>query len=302
MIKAGVIGTGFMGELHCKAYSAASEADLAGIFDTDNKRAAEIAEKYKTVPFSDPEKFLEAVDIASIAVPTVLHFRYAKMCAEKKVHTLIEKPITATTQEAGELMRLIDASNTISAVGYIERFNPAVTELFKALKGKKVLSIKASRHAPPAGRANDVSVVIDLMLHDLDIVLNIAGSRPVGVASRGGKAGGEVLSSVDADIIFENAVTAELSASKIAPEKSRTIEIKCEDCEINADLIKRNVTVSRNGSIVETTQARGEEPIKAEVNDFIESVILRRKPAVSARDSLNSFYLAAEIEKKCVLS
>jgi virulence factor len=302
MLKACVIGAGFMGELHCKTYAALKDIEFTGAFDADEHRASEIAAKYSVKSFGSIEELISRVDIASIAVPTVHHYKTAMLCAEKGVHMLIEKPITATLEEADGLVKMIDKTGITAGVGYIERFNPCVIELIKLLKGKIIRSLKAVRLAPPAHRANDVSVVIDLMLHDIDIVLNIVDSDIKGVEANGRKTGSDVLNDVSANLDFGCGVTAEFVSNKVAREKSRTIVVECEDCTVKADLIKRVIVVAAPGKTEKFIEAAGEEPIKAEIIDFIGSVREKTSPRVSAKDSLRSFKLACEIEKTAGLS
>ncbi len=298
MLKAGVLGTGFMGELHCKTYANIDKAEFIGVFDIDPVRAQTMATKYSTTPYTDHSKLIADCDVLSVCVPTVFHYLYALDCIKAGKGVLIEKPIAATLDEAKEIVKMINDKSIVSAVGYIERFNPAVIELLNMLKGKEIQSIEASRLAPQANRANDVSVVFDLMIHDLDIVLSIAGSNVKTVKAQGRKVVLSVFDDVKASVEFENGVTAIIVSNKNADRKERILKITCKDCIIEADLISKNVKVTDDQPHPSVVFALGEEPIKAEILDFIKSVEKKSSPCVSGADSLKSFELAWKIEEQ----
>ncbi|MEK7376084.1 MAG: Gfo/Idh/MocA family oxidoreductase, partial [Candidatus Margulisiibacteriota bacterium] len=154
-IRTGVIGAGYMGSLHCKAYSQIELCDFAGIYDPADKTAKDSASKYKVVRFGSIRELLESVDAVSIAVPTTLHFMIAKECIQKGVNILMEKPIAAGIDEAAGTIKMLEGRGLVFALGYIERFNPAVLKLFELLKGKTIKSFEAERLAAPAPSANE---------------------------------------------------------------------------------------------------------------------------------------------------
>ena len=294
-LRAGVIGVGFMGALHCKAYSLLNDIDFVGVFDADQNKAKEIAVKFNTNSFVDLESLLNNVDIVSVATPTTLHYEICLKCIDHKKHMLIEKPIAATLSQAKDLVDRIEKSSLLSAVGYIERFNPAVIELFKLLDGKEIKTIEAIRVAPRVNRANDVSAIFDLMIHDIDIVMALTKSIPKYFESVGEKIDSDVYNRVSAQIIFNNGVKALLFADKNANKKERKIKIKCEDFSLEADLINKKIYHSKKGEYFVENQ---EEPIVMEVKNFVESVKTSQKPVVSAKDSFKSFQVAWDFEEK----
>ncbi len=294
--RSGVIGAGYMGALHCKAYSLLDPQNFTGIYDADPVRAAQIAEQYKTKVFEDVKDLISECDVLSIAVPTVLHNQYALLCVGAGKHVLIEKPIASTVADARGIVDAAERNSATTAVGYIERFNPAVKGLLSLVRNKKIRNIIARRMAPPAARANDVSAVFDLMIHDLDIVLNIAGADAYGVEASGKKIDSAVFNEAVAGLKFNGGITARLETSKVATEKARTITVECDGVVYEADLISRVIAEKIGGRISETSFS-GEEPILAEVRDFVSAVNDNRKPEVSGRDSLRSFELASRIEE-----
>lgn len=301
MVKAGVIGVGYMGALHARVYSQLNDVEFAGIYDQNKKNADEISAKYNVSAFASLDALICSVDALSIATPTILHFEHAKKCIDAKKHVLIEKPMTADVVEAKNLVDLSVRNGTVIGVGYIERFNPAVVKLMELLKGKEILSIMAQRLAPPMDRANDVSAVFDLMIHDLDIIIKLTNSEPVKISASGKKAKSPVYNDVHADIILKNGVAAQLTASKISDNKQRTIRVVCKDLAYEADLIKKLITIKGlNGENI--IQCDGGEPIRNEIIDFINAIEHKTNPRVSGRDAILSLKAAFDIEASCSIS
>lgn len=297
MIKTAVIGSGFMGQLHCKAYAALEGIEFAGIFDADQKRAAEAAEKYGVKSFSSHAELIEAADAVSIAVPTVLHHSICMDCLSKDRHILIEKPIAATLEQAREIVMRVGESPVTAAVGYIERFNPVVLEFLRLLQGHRVRQIEAVRSAPRVDRANDVSAVFDLMIHDIDIALAAVQDEPKNVIAVGEKIDSPVFNKASAEIIFSGGAKALLSTDKTAPEKTRKLKAVCNGYTVEADLLKKTIKHNLDG-VFRVYPVDGPESIKEEIRDFVDSVKGLKAPLVSAKDSLRSFELAWEIESK----
>ena len=296
-IRTGVIGAGYMGSLHCKAYSQIESCEFAGIYDPIDKTAKDLSAKYNVVRFNSITELLDGVDAVSIAAPTTLHFMIAKESIKKGINILMEKPIAAGIEEAANMIKMLEGRGLVFAMGYIERFNPAVLKSFELLKGRKIKSFEAERLAPPAARANDVSVIFDLMIHDIDILLAMTGyQNPVSIKARGQKISGDVVNDASCDLVFGSGLVAGLVASKISDKKSRTVKVVCDDCTVQADLISKKVVFSSGGAD-QVFEARGEEPIKAEVLDFISSVQDRRAPKVGAKEAYLSFETADKIEK-----
>ncbi|MFA5097286.1 MAG: Gfo/Idh/MocA family oxidoreductase [Candidatus Margulisiibacteriota bacterium] len=296
-IRTAVIGTGFMGSLHCRAYSMDKDCVFTGVFDADKKSSADQASKYNIKAFDSVQELLENVDAVSVAAPTTLHYEIGKACIEKGVHLLMEKPIAATIDEAKELEKALDKSGLVFAIGYIEKFNPAVKELFKAIKGEKILSFEALREAPPAPRANDVSVVLDLMIHDIDILLAATNyGSPELIKAEGRKTSRDVIEDASCAIAFKDGTKAFLRASKVSGKKLRTIRAVCSGILAEADLISKKLKITKDGTVSEI-EASGLEPIRAEVSDFLKAVKGNGAPASDIRSACLSFETAKKIER-----
>lgn len=300
MLKASVVGVGFMGCLHARIYDELPGIDFVGIFDLMKEAMSDTAKKYNVIAFNDIDEMIKSSDIISVAVPTVLHYETAVKCLAKNKHLLIEKPLAATLSEAKKIVETAEEKNIIIAVGYIERFNSGVMELLKILRGKSIKEIEIYRMAPPANRANDVSVVFDLMIHDIDIACAITGSDPKEMTAKGEKINSAVLNNVTTEIVFDNGIKARIHASKVAEEKKRLIRVVCEDFVIEADLITKTIKQKdvKGESLISPAYI---EPIKAEILDFVNAVEKGAKPRVSAADSLISLSIANEIEKKALV-
>lgn len=299
MLKAGVIGTGFMGGLHVRVYSELTKIDFAGIFDQQEQASEAMSKKYGVASFKSMDDLLKNTDIVSIAVPTSLHHGISLKCLAAGKHILVEKPLAATVDEAVDIIKKAEENKLVAAVGYIERFNPAVLELIKLLSGKKIKEIYATRLAPPVNRANDVSVVFDLMIHDIDIVGTIAGSKVNAIEASGKMIDSSVLNDVTCILSYENGIKAKIVSNKVADQKKRALKVVCDDCVFEADLIAKTIRQKdlKGESLISPASL---EPIKAEILDFIDAVEKGTKPKVSAADSLTSLKIAYEIEKKAL--
>ena len=286
-----------MGQLHCKAYSSLDGIEFAGIYDADQGRAGEVSKKFGVKSFVSVQELIEAADAISISVPTVFHYGICMACLSKDRHILIEKPIAATIEQAREIVMKVDQGPVTAAVGYIERFNPVVTEFLRLLKGRRIKHMEAMRAAPRVDRANDVSAVFDLMIHDIDIALAAVQDEPRNVTAVGEKIDSSVFNKASAEIVFLGGAKALLSTDKTAPEKTRKLKAFCNGYTVEADLLKKTVKHNLDGTF-RVYPVDGPESIKEEVRDFIDSVKGLKIPRVSAKDSLRSFELAWEIESK----
>jgi predicted dehydrogenase len=186
-IRVGVIGVGNMGQHHARVLSLLKDVELVGVADTNIDRGLDTASKHRVKFFENYQDLLALVDAVCIAVPTRLHYEVGMVCLKAGIHVLIEKPISATVAEAESLVNTAAECNRILQVGHIERFNPAYLELVKVLKGETLLAIEAHRMSPYSQRANDVSVVFDLMIHDIDLLLelvpaSVENSPPMAIA------------------------------------------------------------------------------------------------------------------------
>jgi predicted dehydrogenase len=300
-LRAGVIGVGYLGQFHAEKFSKFPDVDLVGIMDRDHVRAAQIADKFGTRPFIDAAKLIGRVDVVSIAAPTVHHHVLAKQFLEAGVHVLLEKPITVTLDEADELVALASRQGIILQVGHIERFNPAVSVLKSRLLSPRYF--QAERSAPFTVRCTDVNVVLDLMIHDLDVVADLAGSRPKEISAAGVSIITREIDAAVARIVFENGCVADLSASRISDEKKRVLRVFDGDRFYTADYQAQKATESGRGSgpvpelCATLIATERQDTLFEEIKDFLRCVRERRRPLVSGEEGRNALSLAQTVTR-----
>ncbi|WP_049970217.1 Gfo/Idh/MocA family protein [Haladaptatus cibarius] len=307
-INAVVIGVGSMGRHHARVYSELPEVNLVGIHDVDEKRASEAARDHGSQAVGMEEAIREA-DIASIAVPTPYHYETAKRCIEGGVHILVEKPFVAEPEEGRDLIARAENAGVTIQVGHIERFNPAIRTLSEIVSELDIIAIDAQRLGPPPeGRAVDVSAVMDLMIHDLDVLLSIVDDDITSVTAIGTQDNRYA----SANIEFDGGVVAGLTASRVTQEKVRKLSITAEECRVNVDYTNQSVEIHRhsmpeyiedNGdlryrheSIVERPTVENGEPLKNELRSFVRSVTTGSTPVVTGEDGLRVLEVAREID------
>ena len=312
-VKVGVIGIGNMGWHHARVLSLLKDADLVGVADPDAQRGALATEQFGCRWFSDYRTMLEQVEAVCIAVPTLLHHSVGLACLEAGSHVLIEKPIAASQEEAAALIDAASRVGRLLQVGHIERFNPAFRELTKVVANEEVVVLEARRHSPHADRANDVSVVLDLMIHDLDLVLELASSSVVQLAAAGGRSSDGPIDYVNATLGFENGVVASLTASKMSHRKIRTLSAHCRASLVETDFLNHNLHIHRrahewysadhgellyrNDGFIEEVSTTSIEPLYAELEHFLQCVRGRETPAVDGQQASRALRLADLIEQ-----
>jgi len=221
--KVGIVGVGRMGEYHAGVLSEMREAEFIGVVDSDQKRAKIISERYKTSNYREYKDLFSKVDAVVIAVPTSLHYAIGKEFIEEGIHTLLEKPCTDDLGQAEELFDLAAKKKVTLHIGHIERFNGAVQELFKIVKDP--IYIECKRMSPFSPRSKDDGVVLDIMIHDIDIVLNLVDSDVAKINVIGNSVFSKRDDLINAQIEFENGCIANLLASRVSQNKVRTIEV-----------------------------------------------------------------------------
>ena len=312
-VKVGVIGIGNMGWHHARVLSLLKDADLVGVADPDAQRGALATEQFGCRWFSDYRTMLEQVEAVCIAVPTLLHHSVGLACLEAGSHVLIEKPIAASQEEAAALIDAASRVGRLLQVGHIERFNPAFRELTKVVANEEVVVLEARRHSPHADRANDVSVVLDLMIHDLDLVLELASSSVAQLAAAGGRSSEGPIDYVNATLGFENGVVASLTASKMSHRKIRTLSAHCRASLVETDFLNHNLHIHRrahewysadhgellyrNDGFIEEVSTTSIEPLYAELEHFLQCVRGRETPAVDGQQASRALRLADLIEQ-----
>ena len=315
-IRIGVIGVGNMGQHHTRVLSSMKDVELVGVSDINVERGLETASKYKVRFFEDYCDLLPHVDAVCIAVPTRLHYAVGINCLLAGIHVLIEKPIAASISEAESLVNAAAESQCILQVGHIERFNPAFRELNQVLKTEEVLALEAHRMSPYSARANDVSVVLDLMIHDIDLLLELAGSPVVKLTANGTRSlDSGYLDYVTATLGFANGIVATLTASKITHRKIRRIVAHCKNSLTEADFLKNEILIHRQNTeshkdhrqvlyrqdgLIEKVYTSNIQPLSAELEHFVNCVNGGNQPSVGGEQALKALRLASLIEQMAV--
>jgi len=298
-IKVGVVGVGYLGQHHARIYSEIEEADLIAVADINRSRADAIAQSCRCLALHDYRGMLDAVDALSIVTPTTSHYPIALDCLKAGKDILIEKPITVTVEEADHLVQLAEQTGSIIQVGHLERYNPAVlaaSDLFKS-----PVFIESERLSPFLGRGTDVDVTLDLMIHDIDIILSLLGAPVREIRAVGAKVLSEKLDVAKAWLEFENGCTALATVSRLSPEKQRRLKVSQEDAYIIIDY--QNTEIKRyykneKGITVDIIRPEKKEPLKEELKDFIRCVRERKRPKVSAAEGRNALKVVMEITGK----
>lgn len=301
MTKVGVIGVGYLGEKHARIYSELDEVELTAVADIDRERAEKIAFEYGAQPFTDFRDALDRADAFSIVTFTTDHHAVARECIAAGKDLLIEKPITATVEEADDLIRLSREKGVLIQVGHLERFNPAVNALYPLLD--EPVFFEAERLSPFLGRGTDVDITVDLMIHDIDIILACMTHIGASLAVRDIKATVARVLTDRIDVAkvwieFEAGLQALMTASRLSPEKSRKLRIFQKNSYLLIDYQEMKITKSvKNGKTIvrEPIPITRKEPLREELIDFISCIQKRTAPVVSARQGRDALTLALKI-------
>jgi len=313
-IRIGVIGVGNMGQHHARVLSLLKDVEMVGVADINVERGLDTASKYRVRFFEDYRDLLPYVDAVCIAVPTRLHYEVGMTCLRSGVHALIEKPIAASISEAESLVNAAAEYQCILQVGHIERFNPAFQELSKVLKTEKLLALEAHRMSPYSHRANDVSVVLDLMIHDIDLLMELADAPVIQLTASGSHASESgYLDYVTANLVFANGIVATLTSSKVTHRKIRRIAAHCKNSLTEADFLNSEILIHRQttadyvtdyGQIlyrqdgtIEKVHTSNIEPLHAELEHFVTCVRGGNQPSVGGEQALRALRLASSIER-----
>ena len=308
-IKIGLVGAGHMGQYHVNVASDIEEYDLKGIYDADTNRAKEIAERMKIESFPTYNDLLEAINVIVISTPTALHYEFALKALNAGKHVLVEKPMVKTIAQAEELVTKAEEKGLIFQVGHVERFNGAVLELGKIVK--KPYLIESRRLAPFNNRIQDVGVVLDLMIHDLDIVLNLVDSDFKSVYSQGQAHVSKHEDIALATIQFESGCLANFVASRVTQNKIRRLNITQEEAYIVLDFATQDIDIHRRSSsaylmtreelkykqeaFVERIEVHRDNPLRQEHLHFISCTKGLQEPIVTGKDELRTLKIATTI-------
>lgn len=302
-LRVGVAGVGHIGSNHARLYAEIPSAEFSAIYDVDVARANSIARKYNVTAAKSLEEFAGLVDAASIATPTSSHYQVARPLLHGGKHLLIEKPITENTKDASELAELATRNNLILQVGHVERFNPVLSALEARLTHPRF--IEAHRLSPYPDRSTDIGVVLDLMIHDLEIVLHLVRSPVQTIDAVGVPVLSKGEDIANARLRFENGCVANITSSRISPERMRKIRVFQEDAYLSLDYQNQSGEVYRrvDGRITrDKVQIEREEPLKRQLMSFVECASTGRAPRVSGFQATAALELAVEITKRIASS
>jgi predicted dehydrogenase len=298
-VKVGVIGVGHLGSLHAKIYKQIPTCSLVGVCDINEARAAQVAAELGVPAHTDFREFFGKVNAVSIAVPTKDHFEVASGFLEQKIHVLVEKPFALTIKEADSLIKSAKRNKLILQVGHIERFNSAFSATQKLINSPKF--IECHRLSPFPNRSLDVGAVLDIMIHDIDIVLGLVCSKIKKIESVGINVLTPFEDIANARITFENGCIANLTASRVSDEIMRKIRIFQENTYISLDYKEAKAVVytkTDSGIAKEDLPIEKEQPLKKELESFIDCVAQNKEPLISGEVARAALSTALEIQNQ----
>lgn len=305
-LKVGVVGVGYFGQFHAEKYAKIKEAELVGVVDVDTSRAREVAKRYRTQPFEHHIDLFKKVQAVSIAVPTPFHYSLTKDFFLQGIDVLLEKPISNTLEEADELIGLAESRDLIFQLGHLERFNGALSGLEGRVRHPWF--IESHRLGPFSGRGAEVDVVLDLMVHDIDIILSLVSSKVKQLQAAGVPILTQYPDIANARIEFENGCVASLTASRVSREKIRKTRIFQPDGILSIDYLSQKLFFSKKGvppgeekmpgMVTEEIPVQKIDLLEAEIRSFLESVRNRNNARVSGLDGKRALELALQIIQK----
>jgi len=295
-VKVAVVGAGYFGSVHCRKISAIQQAELCAVVDHDESRAHRATENTRARPLASHRQLTGLADAAVVAVPTSQHYQVARDLAELGIHLLVEKPLAASTSQADSLCRLAEQRRIMLQVGHLERFNPLWRELVR--QASKPRHIKVVRCGPYPGRGGDVDVVREVMVHDLDMVLKLAGAPPTSVSASGRSLCTPHLDRVETRISFASGLEAELLASRNEDRTVRRVEIVDDRGSLLLDLVERRLTRTiSSGTSHEIACSTDEDPLYQQDLSFVLALCDGRRPAVSGREATRAVDLAEWVHR-----
>ena len=306
MLRLGIVGVGQFGQNHARILSQSDKCEFMGLYDKDKKRAKEIGERLSCKIFPDFDSLLEVVDALLIVVTTISHYDLAKRALEAGIHVFIEKPITSDLWQAEELLELASAKNLNIQVGHIERFNPLVLELEDKIKDP--IFIECHRIAPFTPRGSDVPVVLELMIHDIDLILAFVKSKVKHISASGSSVMTKSIDIANARIEFENGAVANVTASRISNKNERRIRLFQKNGYVSVDFANRSLIHVRPGKeenncpipgmhLEEKCFTQG-DALEDEIRSFIRAVKSRKAPEVSGQMGRDALKMALNITQQ----
>jgi predicted dehydrogenase len=304
-LRTAVIGVGYLGNFHAQKYAALEGVELVGVVDADAARGTEVAAACGCQAFTDYRELIGLVDAVSVVVPTQHHHQVAKEFLSAGVHVLIEKPITVTIEQADELIALADAAKLVFQVGHLERFNPVLMAVEEVLI--EPLFVESVRIAPFKPRGTDVNVVLDLMIHDIEIIQHLVKSPVAKIDAIGAPVFTGEEDIANARIAFENGCVANVTASRISLKSERKMRIFQRDAYLTLDFQNKKVLVAKKGEGellpgIPNVQVKEQElgqsdPLLSEISSFVEAICEGKQPQVSGRDGRMALETALKINK-----
>lgn len=304
-LRVAVIGVGYLGKFHAEKYAGMDDVKLVGVADVDPCVAGEIAEKLNVKPYTDYRELVGRVDAVSVVVPTRSHFEVAGAFLANGVDVMLEKPMTSTLEEADRLIEMAEARDLVLQVGHLERFNPAIVPIKNMVKDP--VFIESHRLSIYKPRGTDVSVVLDLMIHDIDLILNFVRSEVSDIRAAGIDVISDSVDIANARLEFKCGCVANVTASRISTRNERKLRMFQKDAYMAFDFAKRGITIidkSEGGddsglipglTIRELLFAEGGDPLEQELRGFVRSVINREKPDVSGREGREALRVALAV-------
>lgn len=302
-VRTAVIGTGYLGKYHVDKFAHVSQSKLIAICDIDSDSTQELSEKYSVDAIDDYRALAGKVDAVSIATPTTSHFQIAEFFLNQGVHVFIEKPITTTLEEANTLVDSAKKNNLIIQVGHIERFNPAFKYISPLIKRARF--VEAQRLTPFKLRGSDVSVILDLMIHDIDIVLSLVKSPITDIRATGASVLTPLIDIANARLEFENGCVASITASRINPTSVRLLRIFQDENHLHVDLHRNLCRIRKKGKsemfpgvpMIDSEEVHLEkgDALKEEIKAFLKAVTHKTTPTVSGQEARDALSVAMTI-------
>ena len=316
MIKVGVFGVGHLGKFHLNNWQTIKEAELVGFYDPSDENATAVSEEYKLKRFDDADELIAASDAVDIIAPTISHYELCKKAITKSKHVFVEKPLANTMDEAKELLKLIKEADIKFQVGHVERFNPA----FLTLKDRQLspMFIEVHRLAQFNPRGTDVSVILDLMIHDIDIILSLVKSSVKNIFANGVSVMSDTPDIANVRMEFDNGCVANLTSSRISMKKMRKMRLFQKDSYISIDFLEKKTEIiklksptdkdvftfdieTNNGKktiAISAPLIKEGNAIKAELESFTESILHKTATAVNELDGFRAMEVAHQILDK----
>ena len=302
-VRVAVVGAGYLGRFHAEKYAALDGVDLVGIADVEVAKAVEVAGHCRTRAFRQHVELMGRVDAVSIVVPTPLHFAIAGDFLNHGIDVLIEKPMTTTLAEARELIDIAETEGLILQVGHLERFNPAVVAVRERIH--KPMFIESHRLSLYQGRSTDVSVVLDLMIHDIDIILNFVGADVKAIHASGAAVVSDHCDIANARLEFDTGCVANITASRISTKNQRKVRLFQKNAYIAVDFAQREITHIQQtgdagsapipGMTVDQSRFPESDALEAELRAFVDAVATRREPEVTGEMGYQALEIALNV-------